>query len=227
MAFERDVLEEVTQARAAYRASDPIPAQAATSEATTQAVRHLFAVVENYPELKSAENVTALQAEIARLEDVIADRRELYNDQVFRYNTRIQQLPANLLAAIARVAARAVLQGRATTSASDRPWTSAPAERLRAAAPARRPGRPARRAPSGVERARRCGDAPGSRTARRHRPCARARPLLSWLHRTRRVPNRPPTESGLDARWRLHRGRTWCDPAAATSGPSRVRHDRA
>ena len=101
MAFERDVLEEVTQARAAYRASDPIPAQAATSDATTQAVRHLFAVVENYPELKSAENVTALQAEIARLEDVIADRRELYNDQVFRYNTRIQQLPANLLAAIA------------------------------------------------------------------------------------------------------------------------------
>ena len=101
MAFERDVLEEVTQARAAYRASDPIPDQAATSDATTEAVRHLFAVVENYPELKSAENVMALQAEIARLEDVIADRRELYNDQVFRYNTRIQQLPANLLAAVA------------------------------------------------------------------------------------------------------------------------------
>ena len=100
MAFERDVLEEVTQARAAYRASDPIPAQAATSEATTLAVRHLFAVVESYPEVKSAENVASLQAEIARLEDVIADRRELYNDQVFRFNTRIQQLPANVLAAL-------------------------------------------------------------------------------------------------------------------------------
>jgi LemA protein len=100
MAFERDVLEEVTQARAAYRASDPIPAQAATSEATTQAVRHLFAVVESYPEVRSAENVAALQAEIARLEDVIADRRELYNDQVFRYNTRIGQVPANLLASL-------------------------------------------------------------------------------------------------------------------------------
>jgi len=100
MAFERDVLEEVTAARAAYRASDPIPAQAATSEATTEAVRHLFAVVENYPQLKSAENVASLQAEIARLEDVIADRRELYNDQVFRFNTRIQQLPASLLASL-------------------------------------------------------------------------------------------------------------------------------
>lgn len=100
MAFERDVLEEVTAARAAYRASDPVPAQAATSDATSEAVRHLFAVVENYPELKSAANVASLQAEIARLEDVIADRRELYNDQVFRFNTRIQQLPANGLAAV-------------------------------------------------------------------------------------------------------------------------------
>ena len=98
MAFEREVLEEVTAARAAYRASDPIPAQAATSDATSEAVRHLFAVVENYPELKSAENVASLQAEIARIEDVIADRRELYNDQVFRYNTRIAQVPASIVA---------------------------------------------------------------------------------------------------------------------------------
>jgi LemA protein len=100
MAFERDVLEEVTRARAAYRSTDPVPAQAATSEATTQAVRQLFAVVERYPEVKSAANVAALQAEIARLEDIIADRRELYNDQVFRFNTRIAQVPANLLASL-------------------------------------------------------------------------------------------------------------------------------
>lgn len=100
MAFERDVLEEVTRARAAYSDLDSIPAQAATSDATTTAVRHLFAVVENYPDIKSAGNVMALQAEIARLEDVIADRRELYNDQVFRYNTRIAQLPANILASL-------------------------------------------------------------------------------------------------------------------------------
>ncbi len=100
MTYERDVLEAVTRARAAYSPSEPIPAQAATSEATSAAVRQLFAVVERYPELKAASNVLALQAEIARLEDVIADRRELYNDQVYRYNTRIQQLPANLLAGV-------------------------------------------------------------------------------------------------------------------------------
>jgi len=98
MAFERDLLAEVTARRAAYSDRDPIPQQATTSEATTGAVRQLLAVVERYPEVKSAANVASLQAEIARLEDIIADRRELYNDQVYRHNTRIAQLPGSLLA---------------------------------------------------------------------------------------------------------------------------------
>jgi len=100
MTFEQDVLTEVTERRAAYSDRDPIPRQAATSEATSAAVRQLFAVVERYPEVRSAANVAALQAEIARLENVIADRRELYNDQVYRYNTRIAQVPANALAGL-------------------------------------------------------------------------------------------------------------------------------
>ena len=100
MAFEQDVLEEVARARAAYVATDPIPRQAEVSDTTTRAVRSLFAVVEAYPELKSAGNVQLLQAEIARIEDVIADRRELYNGQVFRLNTRIAQVPANLFAGV-------------------------------------------------------------------------------------------------------------------------------
>jgi LemA protein len=98
MAFERDTLERVTRARAAYSPQAPIPEQAATSDETSRAVRQLFGVVERYPELRSAGNVASLQAEIERLENVIADRRELYNDQVYRYNTRISQLPAVLLA---------------------------------------------------------------------------------------------------------------------------------
>ena len=53
---------------------------------------------ERYPELRSAGNVMALQHEIARLEDLIATRRELYNDAIFRYNTTIAQMPAGLLA---------------------------------------------------------------------------------------------------------------------------------
>jgi LemA protein len=100
MGFEQAVLEEVTRARAAYRAEATIPQQAAISEQTTGAVKTLLAVVEHYPDLTAHENVVALQTEIARLEGVIADRRELYNDMVYRYDTRIQQLPAVLLAAL-------------------------------------------------------------------------------------------------------------------------------
>ena len=100
MGFEQDVLTDVTRLRNAYSADQPVPQQAATSEATSSAVRRLFATVENYPSLKSADNVLALQAEIQRLEDVIADRRELYNDSVARYNTRIRQVPAVLISGL-------------------------------------------------------------------------------------------------------------------------------
>jgi LemA protein len=98
MTYERDVLTRVTEARAAYAPDAPIPDQAQTSEATTAAVRSLFAVVERYPDIKSAANVMDLQDEIERLEAMIADRRELYNDQVYRYNTRIGQVPGAILA---------------------------------------------------------------------------------------------------------------------------------
>jgi LemA protein len=100
MVFERDVLTEVTRARAAYSPSAPIPDQAVTSDATSSAVRSLFAVVERYPDLKSQGNVQDLQDQIERLEAMIADRRELYNDQVYRYNTAIVQLPGVVLASI-------------------------------------------------------------------------------------------------------------------------------
>jgi LemA protein len=98
MAFEQDVLTQVTRARAAYAPTAPIDEQAVVSDLTSSAVRSLFAVVENYPALKSQANVADLQDEIERLEAMIADRRELYNDQVYRYNTRIAQVPAVILA---------------------------------------------------------------------------------------------------------------------------------
>ena len=98
MAYERDVLIRVTEARAAYAPTAPIPDQAATSDATSAAVRSLFAVVERYPDVKAGTNVQDLQDEIERLEGMIADRRELYNDQVYRYNTRIGQVPGVVLA---------------------------------------------------------------------------------------------------------------------------------
>jgi LemA protein len=100
LGFERATLEAVARLRSEYQPTAPIPEQAATSEATSAAVRSLFAVVESYPELRSTSNVLELQAGIERLEDTIAARRELYNDQVFRYNTRIGQVPGVIVASL-------------------------------------------------------------------------------------------------------------------------------
>ena len=98
MSFEQETLTRVARARAGYSPTEPIPDQAATSESTSAAVRSLLAVVERYPQLRSEANVLDLQEQIERLEAMIADRRELYNDQVYRYNTRISTLPTMLLA---------------------------------------------------------------------------------------------------------------------------------
>jgi LemA protein len=97
MAFEEQVLTEVTRARAAYQPDASIHDQAVVSEQTSTAVRSLFATVENYPELKSHENVMALQDEIERLETVIARRRELFNNQVYQHNVAITTVPGALL----------------------------------------------------------------------------------------------------------------------------------
>jgi len=98
MTYERAVLEDVTNARAAYAPGASLPNQAAASDATTAAVRSLFAVVERYPQLHAQENVLSLQAEIERLEGLIATRREFFNDSVYLYNATIRQLPAVLFA---------------------------------------------------------------------------------------------------------------------------------
>jgi LemA protein len=98
LGFERTVLDEVTRLRASYSPTAPLPKQAATSDATSSALRSLFAVVEHYPELHSDQNVMALQGEIERLETLIAHRRELFNQQVYQYNATIQQFPGALFA---------------------------------------------------------------------------------------------------------------------------------
>jgi LemA protein len=97
MGFEQEAIEEVTRLRANYQPKASVHDQAVVSEATTEAVRSLFAVVEGYPELKSQENVMALQEEIERLETLIARRRELFNQQIYQYNSTISQVPAVFL----------------------------------------------------------------------------------------------------------------------------------
>ncbi len=100
MGFEQKVLTDVTNARAAaVSAGAQGPTQQAAAEnALTGALRSLFAVVENYPELKANENVLALQEQLTTTENQISFSRQHYNATVLDYNTNIQTFPAVLLA---------------------------------------------------------------------------------------------------------------------------------
>lgn len=95
---ERELLEEVTRARARLsRAEGPAEAGAA-DDALEQALGSLFAVAENYPELRASENFLALQRELSALEEEISFARRYYNAVVQRLNTAIERFPAVLVA---------------------------------------------------------------------------------------------------------------------------------
>ena len=98
MQHERETLEAVTQARTASMSAATIGEKAQADLMMTGALRGLFAVAENYPQLKANENFLRLQNRISEMEDHIADRREFFNDDINTYNTRIAQLPEVFLA---------------------------------------------------------------------------------------------------------------------------------
>jgi LemA protein len=90
---ERETFENVTRARAMLEKAGG-PAQAAeANNQLSQALRSLFAVAENYPQLKANENFLALQNELTDLEEKIAYARQFYNRNVTDFNTRIQVVP--------------------------------------------------------------------------------------------------------------------------------------
>src|SRR5918911_2948207 len=96
---EREVFEEVTRARAAATSATGTPAsQAAAEGPLVAALRQLFAVVENYPELKANQNFLALQAELTNTEDRLQTARRFYNANVRDYNQRVQSFPSNMIA---------------------------------------------------------------------------------------------------------------------------------
>jgi LemA protein len=100
MGFEQDVLTQVTQARAnAVAAGAQGPAQQAQAEnMLTGALRSLFAVVENYPDLKANQNVLELQEQLTTTENQIGFSRQHYNATVLDYNTSIATFPNALIA---------------------------------------------------------------------------------------------------------------------------------
>ncbi|MDP3734693.1 MAG: LemA family protein [Nanoarchaeota archaeon] len=97
MKHEKGVLEEVTKARTSLM-SGSMQAKAKASNQVTEALKSIFAVAENYPQLKANENFKLLQEELAGTESKIAYARQFYNDTVMHLNQAIQSFPTTIFA---------------------------------------------------------------------------------------------------------------------------------
>jgi LemA protein len=95
---ERETFEEVTRARSAVEQAGTVADAAQANNMLTGALRHLFAVAENYPQLQAAEGFRQLQTELADIEEKIAFSRQFYNTNVLDYNNRIQTVPTVFIA---------------------------------------------------------------------------------------------------------------------------------
>ncbi|WP_295603160.1 LemA family protein [uncultured Methanobrevibacter sp.] len=99
---EKGVLEEVTQARTGVMNATTVEETSAADNQLTGALKTLFAVAENYPDLKANSNFQQLQSELSDTEDKIAYARQFYNDVVLKYNNACQQFPSSMLAKLFR-----------------------------------------------------------------------------------------------------------------------------
>jgi len=95
---EREVLENVTKARSVAMGAKGPAEQGKAENFLSQTLKSLFAVVENYPDLKANQNMLAVHEELTSTENRIAFARQFYNDAVMRLNTKVQTFPSNIIA---------------------------------------------------------------------------------------------------------------------------------
>jgi LemA protein len=107
---ERETFEAVVQARAAAQEAGSVEEQAEAENFLTGALRKLFALAEDYPDLRATENFQRLQEDLSETEDKIAVARQIYNDSTLTYNNAVQTVPSNLVAALFRFGTRAYFE---------------------------------------------------------------------------------------------------------------------
>lgn len=95
---EKDVLENVTKARASLMQAGSAKEKAQANNALSDTLKSLFAVAENYPNLKASQNFLELQGELSDTENKIAYSRQFYNSNVMDYNTKLQVFPDAMIA---------------------------------------------------------------------------------------------------------------------------------
>jgi LemA protein len=98
MKHERELLEAVTRARSDWMNASTIQENAGADDVATKALKSIFAVAENYPDLKANKNFLLLQEELVGIENKIAYARQRYNRTVLDLNNAIQQFPTNVIA---------------------------------------------------------------------------------------------------------------------------------
>ena len=104
-AHEMETLNSVVQARQGCVAASTVGEKAEADNALSGTLKSLFAVMENYPNLKADQNFRELQHELATTENKISFARQYYNDTVMRFNTAIRVFPQNIVASILKFAA--------------------------------------------------------------------------------------------------------------------------
>lgn len=113
MTHEREVLQQVTEARAAFDRARTVDEKGNADGQVRDALGRLFAVAENYPQLKADQSFQMLQERISSIEEQIADRREFFNHSVNAFNVRIEQIPDVFLANLMGLTARELFEASA------------------------------------------------------------------------------------------------------------------
>lgn len=110
MNYEKQTLERLTQLRNQFLQANKTEQKTKISNEISQITHTIFGVVENYPNLKTNENMLALQARITEIENAIADRMEFFNDSVTLYNIAINEFPNLILAKLLAYKDRTLLK---------------------------------------------------------------------------------------------------------------------
>lgn len=97
---EKGIITEVTNARKALLGAKDITSRVKAGNQLQQALKSIFAIAENYPNLKANENFLHLQQELAAIEDKVAYARQFYNDSILDYNNSVKSFPGNIFAGI-------------------------------------------------------------------------------------------------------------------------------
>jgi len=115
---EKDVLVEVTNARAKVGGAGSVPDKIAANNQLSGALSRLLIVVERYPDLKSNQNFMHLQDELAGTENRVAVERRRYNEVVQTYNVAVRSFPGNIVAGIFGFAKAPFFEAPATAKAA-------------------------------------------------------------------------------------------------------------